>query len=462
MSKKKIISKLKQSLTALLLLFSYHFAVMAAEVEQKKEEDNRPDSYYFKQFQEVFQRIEKDYMQDPKRQEMTDEAINGMLHSLDPYSGYYTDEDLDFFLDQTDGEFGGIGVEIIYDSGAVKVITPIDDLPAYKAGIRAGDYIIGVNGQLVSDMGFNKSVREMRGEPGSKLNLLVISEEENTTKELELKREIVKIKPIKYEIEEEEFGGIAYIRMVAFNHQTSKDLKKAIADIEKTLKKKNKALRGIMLDLRNNPGGLLDQAVEASEYFIDHGIIVSTKGRNPQNDSVMSAGRFVKKAPKVPMVALINSGSASAAEILAGALQDHNRAVIVGTTSFGKGLVQTFTQINKRAAVKLTTAKYYTPNGRSINAKGIEPDVFIENAKVEYAEKEDKKSSFSNSSVKSYLKKYNTEEKASDSAKDKNKDKDKKEFVMSKKYKEDYQYARAYDLMRGLIINNGQTEARGN
>ena len=458
MSKKRIINKLKQSLAALLLLFSYNFSVIAAENEQKKE-DNRSDSYYFKQFQEVFQRIEKDYMQEPKRQEMTDEAINGMLHSLDPYSGYYTDEDLEFFLDQTDGEFGGIGVEIIYDSGAVKVITPIDDLPAYKAGIKSGDYIIGVNGQLVSDMGFNKSVREMRGEPGSKLNLLVISEEDNTTKELELKREIVKIKPIKYEIEEEEFGGIAYIRMVAFNHQTSKDLQKAIADIEKTLKKKNTVLRGIVLDLRNNPGGLLDQAVAVSEYFIDHGVIVSTKGRNPQNDSIMSAGRFVKKAPKVPMVALINSGSASAAEILAGALQDHKRAVIVGTTSFGKGLVQTFTQINKRAAVKLTTAKYYTPSGRSINAKGIEPDVFIENAKVEYAEKEDKKSSFTNSSVKSYLKKYNTEEKTSDSNKDS--DKDKKEFVMSKKYKEDYQYARAYDLIRGLIIN-GQTEARGN
>jgi carboxyl-terminal processing protease len=461
MCKKKIINKFKQIIATILLLFSYNISVIAADNNTKKDEDNHSNSYYFKQFQEVFQRIEKDYMQEPKRQEMTDEAINGMLRSLDPYSGYYTDEDLEFFLDQTDGEFGGIGVEIIYDSGAVKVITPIDDLPAYKAGIKSGDYIIGVNGQLVSDMGFNKSVREMRGEPGSKLNLLVVSEDDNTTKELELKREIVTIKPIKYEIEEEEFGGIAYIRMVAFNHQTSKELKKAITEIEKTLKKKNKALKGIMLDLRNNPGGLLDQAVEVCEYFIDHGVIVSTKGRNPQNDNVMSAGRFVKKAPKVPMVALINSGSASAAEIVAGALQDHKRAVIVGTTSFGKGLVQTFTQINKRAAVKLTTAKYYTPSGRSINGTGIEPDVVIENAKVEYAEKEDKKSSFTNSSVKSYLKKYNTEEKIPDPSKEANQDK--KEFLMSAKYKDDYQYARAYDLIRGLIINNGQTEeTRGN
>ena len=391
-------------------------------------------------------------MQEPERQEMTDEAINGMLRSLDPYSGYYTGEDLAFFLDQTDGEFGGIGVEIIYDSGAVKVITPIDDLPAHKAGIGAGDYIIGVNGQLVSNMGFNKSVQEMRGEPGTTLNLLVVKEDDHITKEIELKREIVKIKPIKFEIEEEEFGGVAYIRIVAFNNQTSKELRKAITEIEKTLKKKQKLLKGIVLDVRNNPGGLLDQAVEVCEHFIDHGIIVSTKGRDSKNDTVISAGRFVPKAPKVPMLVMVNSGTASAAEIVAGALQDHNRAIIVGTTSFGKGLVQTFTQINKRAAVKLTTAKYYTPKGRSINATGIEPDVFIENAKVEYAEKKEKETSFTSSSIKSYLKKYNTEEKVDDIIK--TKDKAEKEYLMSDKYKNDYQYARAYDLIRGLIISH--------
>ncbi|MDG1437054.1 MAG: S41 family peptidase [Rickettsiaceae bacterium] len=423
--------------------------IVLASTETPKEEQ-QPNSYYYKQFQEVFQRIEKDYMQDPKRQEMTDEAINGMLHSLDPYSSYYTGEDLAFFLDQTDGEFGGIGVEIIYDSGAVKIITPIDDLPAYKAGIGSGDYIIGVNGQLVSNMGFNKSVQEMRGKPGSSVNLLVIKEGEHAPKEIDLKREIVKIKPIKFEIEEEEFGGVAYIRIVAFNNQTSKNLKKAVADIEKKLKEKNKELKGIVLDVRNNPGGLLDQAVEVSEYFIDHGVIVSTKGRDDKNNTIISSGRFTKKAPKVPIVVLINSGTASAAEIVAGALQDHNRAIIVGTTSFGKGLVQTFTQINNRAAVKLTTAKYYTPSGKSINAKGIQPDILIENAKVEYAEEEKKDTSFSSSSIKSYLKKYNTEEKAEDMLK---KDEEKPSKTMSEKYKNDYQYARAYDLIRGLIIS---------
>ncbi len=445
-------------------LFILSNTALAKTTQQNPEEDQYPNSYYFRQFQEVFQRIEKDYMQEPKRQEMTNEAINGMLHSLDPYSGYYTGDDLEFFLNQTDGEFGGIGVEIIYDSGAVKVITPIDDLPAHKAGITAGDYIIGVNGKLVSNMGFNKSVKEMRGKPGTKISLLVVKEDDHSTKEIELKREIVKIKPIKFEIEEEDFGGVAYVRIVAFNNQTSKDLKKSIEDIQNTLKKKKKDLKGIILDLRNNPGGLLDQAVAVCEYFVDHGVIVSTKGRDSRKNAVMSAGRFVPKAPQVPIIVLINSGTASAAEIVAGALQDHKRAIIVGTTSFGKGLVQTFTQISKNAAVKLTSAKYYTPNGRSINAKGIIPDIFIENAKVEYAkeEKEKKQTAFSKSSIKSYLKKYNMEEKTADNQlkdndQEEKKLQDKKElekkYVMSNKYKNDYQYARAYDLIRGLIIS---------
>ncbi len=434
----------------LQIIFLFVGANVGFAKNKNVQKEKNLNNYYFRQFQDVFQRIEKDYMQEPKRQEMTDEAINGMLHSLDPYSGYFTDDNLDFFVSQTDGEFGGIGVEIIPDSGAVKVITPIDDLPAHKAEIKAGDYIIGVNGQLVSNMGFNKAIKEMRGNAGTKLNLLVVKEEEHITKEIELIREIVKIKPIKFEVEEDELGGIGYIRIVIFNNQTTPELKKAVIEIEKKLKKKRKKLKGLILDIRNNPGGVLDQAVATSEYFIDHGVVVSTRGRDGKNDTVASAGRFVSKAPKVPMVVIINAGTASAAEIVAGALQDHNRAIILGTISFGKGLVQTFTQISKRAAVKLTTAKYYTPSGRSINATGIEPDIFIENAKVEYAEKEDnKETSFTNSSVKSYLKKYNNDVKLEKDSKEKKA----KEYIMSEKYKNDYQYARAYDLIRGLVVS---------
>jgi carboxyl-terminal processing protease len=434
------------------------FAAAPSEsLDTKKPEKVYPNTYYYKQFQEVFERIEKDYVQDPERQEMTDEAINGMLRSLDPYSAYYTGDDLEFFLSSTEGEFGGIGVEIIYDNGAVKVISPIDDLPAYKVGIRAGDYIVGVNGELVSNMGFNKAVKEMRGEPGTKLNLLILKEDENIPKEVEVTREIVKIKPIKYELEQDELGGIAYLRITAFNKNTVNELKKAVRELEKKSKANNKELRGIILDVRNNPGGLLDQAAYVSEYFLDHGVIVSIQGKKSEDNATISAGRFVPKAPNVPMVVLINSGSASASEIVAGALQDHKRAIIVGTTSFGKGLVQTFTKINKRAGVKLTTAKYLTPNGRSINAKGIQPDIFIDNAKVEFSAKEDKDNPFTKSSVKSYLKKYNNEEKFEQNDKklkeiEKNKLPAKTEHEMSDKYKEDYQYARAYDLIRGLII----------
>ena len=440
------------------LFLSPNNAIAAEAKKEKTKEkqiENQAPSYYCKQFQDILQRVEKDYIGEVDYQSMTDEAINGMLLSLDPYSGYYVDEDLEFFIDQTDGEFGGIGVEIIPDQGALKVISPIDDLPAYKAGIKAGDYIVGVNGQLVSTLGYNKSVRQMRGQPGTRVNLLVVKEDGQTI-EVDLKREVVKITPVKYDLEIDDYGSIGYVRISTFNNQTVNETKKAVKDLAKKSKDRNRELKGIILDVRNNPGGLVDQAVAVAEYFIDHGVIVSTQGKRPEDNLIISAGRFVDKAPKVPMVVLINSGSASSAEILAGALQDHNRAILVGTTSFGKGLVQTFTQINKRAAVKFTTAKYLTPNGRSINAKGIEPDITVENAKVEYPQQKDTKTTvFNESSIKSYLKKYNNDDKAEDKpstnvydASEKVEDHKK----MSEKYQKDYQYARAYDLIRGLII----------
>ena len=220
------------NMTKTLILFvSLICSSVFAEEAEKEKIHNQSPLYYCKQFQDVLQRVGKDYMGEIDYQKMTDEAIDGMLHSLDPYSGYFVDDDLEFFLDQTDGEFGGIGVEIIPDHGAIKVISPIDDLPAHKAGIRAGDYIIGVNGQLVSNLGYNKSVREMRGEPGTKLNLLVAKEEANQTTEIDLTREIIKIKPIKHDLELDEYGGIGYVRISTFNNQTITELKKAIKDL---------------------------------------------------------------------------------------------------------------------------------------------------------------------------------------------------------------------------------------
>lgn len=441
----------------LLLLFITNFTISFAEEKEEEEVKNTmSDQEYYKQFQEVFERVNKDYIQVPDKQKMIDEAINGMLNSLDPHSSYFTGEDLEDILTFTEGEFGGIGVEIMYDSGAIKVISPIDDLPAYKAGIKAGDYIVGVNDELVSSLGANKAVKEMRGAPGTKVKLLVIKEEEPKPQELEITREIVKIKPVKAHLEK---GNIAYIRIITFNNLTISELKDAVKKL-KTESKDN--IQGIILDLRNNAGGILDQAIAVSEYFIDSGIIVTTKGKTQSNNSEVSANKFSPKAPKVPMVVLINGGSASASEIVAGALQDHKRALLLGTKSFGKGSVQSLTQINARAAVKLTIAKYYTPNGRSIQAEGIEPDIIIKPEKIEYAEEKKPNIRFSESSLKNYLKNDNEKDKDKNTSSSKNKDSKKgtktknnkpEEEQLSELYKKDYQFARAYDVIKGLILN---------
>lgn len=440
----------------LRLIITLFFIInsICAFAEGEKETENKiSNQEAYKQFQDVFERIEKDYVQVPDRQKMIDEAINGMLNSLDPHSSYYTDEDLEDIFTFTKGEFGGIGVEIMYDSGAIKIISPIDDLPAFKAGLKGGDYIVGVNDELVSTLGPNKAIKEMRGTPGTKVKLLIIKEEEAKPQELELTREIVKIKPIKAHLEK---NNIAYIRITTFNESTISELKAAV----KKLKTESKDdLKGIILDLRNNAGGILDQAIAVSDYFIDSGVIVTTKGRTISSNSKTKANEFSLKAPKVPMIVLINGNSASASEIVAGALQDHKRAIILGTKSFGKGSVQALTQINSRAAVKLTISKYYTPSGRSIQAEGIEPDILIEPAKVEYPEVKKIDKRFSESSLKNYLKNDNEKNKDNSS---KNKDSKKEtkaknnkqeENELSELYKKDYQFARAYDVITGLIIN---------
>lgn len=440
----------------LRLIIALFFVISSISIfADSKEEATEPENKIsngeaYKQFQDVFERVEKDYVQVPDKQKMIDEAINGMLNSLDPHSSYYTDEDLEDILTFTKGEFGGIGVEIMYDSGAIKIISPIDDLPAFKAGLKGGDYIVGVNNELISSLGPNKAVKEMRGTPGTKVKLLVIKEDEAKPQEIELTREIVKIKPVKAHLEK---NNIAYIRITTFNESTISELKTVV----KKLKAESKDdIKGIILDLRNNAGGILEQAIAVSDYFIDSGIIVTTKGRTESSNSETRANKFSLKAPKVPMIVLINGNSASASEIVAGALQDHKRAMILGTRSFGKGSVQALTQINPRAAVKLTISKYYTPSGRSIQAEGIEPDILIQPAKVEYPEIKKIDKRFSESSLKNYLKNddENRSTKDKDSKKEtKVKDKKQEEEELSELYKKDYQFARAYDVITGLIIN---------
>lgn len=396
---------------------------------------------YFRQFQAVFDRIERDYVTEPDRQKMLDSALEGMLSALDPHSSYFTDADLEEFKNHTKGEFGGIGVEIIYDSGAIKVISPIDDLPAFKAGMKVGDYIIKVNGEMISDLGFNKAVREMRGTPGTKVKLSVARDGLSKPMELELTREIVKINAVKSEID----NDIAYLRIVTFNEKTTQELKKTVNSI----KNKNN-IKGIILDLRNNPGGLLDQSIYVTEYFLKNGDIVSTQGRSVKSIK-FEADPNVEKAPDVPMIVLINGGSASASEIVAGALQDHKRAIILGTKSFGKGSVQSLIPINDRSAMKITTAKYYTPSGRSIQAEGIKPDIEVEQAKIEYPSDKESKNKYSESSLKNHLKNDKIDQKNKNDKEDENKNKS-----LSEKYKNDFQYARAYDLIKALIITQKQ------
>lgn len=398
----------------------------------------------YKKFQTIFEKTLKDYVEDPDKEKMLDEAITGMVSSLDSYSTYMKGEELESFVEWHKGEFGGIGVEIVYEGAyAIKIISPIDDLAADRAGIQAGDHIIAVNGKAIADIGHYKAVKTLRGEPGTKVNVTIVRDGESKVRDFELTREIVKLKAVKHRRD----GDVGYIRIATFNDTIMKEFKKSMKAI---IEESKEPLKGIILDLRNNPGGLLEQGVGVSEYFLDSGEIVSMKGRIPESNSVFSASKFVAKAPKVPVVVLINGGSASASEIVAGALQDHKRAVIMGTKSFGKASVQLFMPMEGgKSALYLTIAKYYTPKGRAINGEGITPDILVEQVKIPYGDNEKADSTKNNKVINSYLK----DAKKPKSKSDDKDSKDKKEKPkMSDMYKKDYQYSRAYDLILGLSL----------
>ncbi len=435
----------------LFLILFWLFLIPSAYAEKP---DNKA---IYQKFQEIFEKTQRDYAEEPDKQKMLDAAIAGMVSSLDPYSNYMKGDELEGFVDWAKGEFGGIGVEIISEgSSAIKIISPIEDLAADKAGIKAGDYIIAVNGQAIANIGHLKAVKTLRGEPGTKVKVTIVREGENKVREFELTRDIVKLKSVKYNRD----GDIAYLRITTFNEVVIGDLKKAMKSI---IEKSKNPIKGIILDMRNNPGGLLDQGVAVSEYFLDSGEIVSLKGRIPESNNVYSASKFVPKAPKVPVVVLINGGSASASEIVAGALQDHKRAIILGTKSYGKGSVQMFMPMDGgTSALYLTIGKYYTPNGRCINGKGIIPDIIIEQVKIEYPKQNEVDKKISDVVIKSYLK-DNADAKTKESTEENNKDQqavdsDKKEEYkyekpqMSDMYKNDYQYSRAYDLIYGMSV----------
>jgi carboxyl-terminal processing protease len=320
-------------------------------------------------FGDVFERVRADYVEKPDDGKLVEAAINGMLSSLDPHSTYMDAKDFRDMQVQTRGQFGGLGIEVTMEDGLVKVVAPIDDTPAAKAGVQAGDLIAKLDGEEVKGMTLNQAVDKMRGAVSTPIKLTIIRKGADKPLELTLTRDIINIKSVRARVESDDIG---YIRITSFSEQTGDGLKKAIADLTKQIGEDK--LKGFIIDLRNNPGGLLDQAIDVSDAFLDRGEIVSTRGRNPEETERRNA-RPGDLATNKPVIVLVNGGSASASEIVAGALQDHKRATILGSLSFGKGSVQTVIPVSGNAAIKLTTARYYTPSGRSIQAKGIQPDI---------------------------------------------------------------------------------------
>ena len=356
MKKKAIIN----FLTFILTLFLFSQKVISSENELYEKIDV---------FGEVLEKINKEYVDEINQSDSMDSAINGLLQSLDPYSGYMSPEIFNEMQTETSGEFGGLGIEVTMESGVVKVISPIDDTPASKAGIKAGDYIVKINNTQVQGKSLSEAVDLMRGPVGTAIELTIRRRGEKKALTFNVTREIIQIKSVKADLLEKNIG---YIRLTSFNENSSGQIKKEINKFEK-----NKNLKAYILDLRNNPGGLLSQAIKISDFFLDNGEIVSTKSRQQSENRKWFAKKGDLTKGKTILV-LINYGSASASEIVAGALKDHKRAILIGENSYGKGSVQSIIPLKNKGAIRLTVAKYYLPSGESISEVGVSPDIEID------------------------------------------------------------------------------------
>ena len=326
-------------------------------------------------FGDVFERIRADYVEEVTDEELVEAAVNGMLTSLDPHSSFLNARNFKDMQVQTKGQFGGLGIQVSMEEGLVKVISPIDDTPAFRAGIKSGDYITHLDGEPVLGLTLDQAVEKMRGPVDSDIKLIIRRQGTPDPINVTLTRAIIKVESVRQRVE----GNVGYLRITSFTENTEAGLKRAIQRIKETA---DTDIVGYVLDMRNNPGGLLDQAIAVSDAFLEKGEIVSTRPRDHEQSSRYNA-RPGDLVDGKPVVVLINGGSASASEIVAGALQDHRRAVIMGTKSFGKGSVQTIIPLTGYGAIRLTTARYYTPSGRSIQAKGIDPDIIVDQAKLE-------------------------------------------------------------------------------
>jgi carboxyl-terminal processing protease len=390
-------------------------------------------------FGDVFEKIRSDYVERPDEQKLIESAINGMLTSLDPHSSYMDAKSFHDMQVQTRGEFGGLGIEVTQEDGLIKVVTPIDDTPASRAGIMSGDIITAIDGENVQGLSLNQAVDKMRGAPETSVTLKIVRGANKDPQDIKLTRAVIQIKSVRGH---QEGGDIGYIRITQFNEQTFDGVRAEIQKFQAEIPAAK--FKGYILDLRNNPGGLLDQSIAVVNCFLDRGEIVSTRGRNPDETMRYNAHPGDLSKGK-PVVVLINGGSASASEIVAGALQDHKRATVVGTRSFGKGSVQTIIPLGQNnGAVRLTTARYYTPSGRSIQAKGIEPDVIVlQDVPDEFKGKDDTKGE---ASLKGHLKNGDDEKGGS-------------QAYVPPDPKNDKQLIAAEDILRGVFKANNVVSA---
>src|SRR6056300_1419313 len=427
----KIILNKNNSFFIILLFFLNFLYFSMIEV---KAQNNRQETYkQLNLFGDVFQRVQEQYVEEITDKELIESAISGMLQSLDPHSSYLSPESYKDMQVKTKGAFGGLGIEITMEDGFVKVVSPIDDTPAANAGMKSGDLIIGIDGESIKGLTINEAVSKLRGPVNSKVTITVVRDKEDPF-EIEIVRDVIKIRSVKHEV----INEIGYVRLTTFSDTTTSGMEKSINEIRKELGDK---FQGLILDLRNNPGGLLNHSISVADSFLDQGEIVSTQGRKSDDTSRI----FAKKGDIIdgkPLIVLINSGSASASEIVAGALKDHGRAIIVGTRSFGKGSVQSIIPLPGNGAMRLTTARYYTPSGISIQAKGIEPDI-----KVEAGLTETNKEANQNRREENLRGALDKKELESNEQKNKKSDASPVEKLL-----QDNQISRAVDLIKGIHL----------
>ncbi len=430
----------------LIAVISMLLVIIGVGAQRKCVAEGKIDYDSIELFTDVLAIVKKSYVEEVDTKKLIYGAINGMLASLDPHSSFMPPDVYKEMKIETKGAFGGLGIEITIKDGLLTVISPIEDTPAFKAGIKAGDQILKIEDKFTKDMSIMDAVKRMRGTKGTKVTITIMREGLDKPKDYTLVRDVIQVKSVKFKTLDEGYG---YIRIAQFQEKTDDDLANAL----KVLKEQNGGnLRGLVLDLRNDPGGLLDQAVKVADHFIDSGLIVYTEGREVDSKMKFSASKKTKE-PHYPIVVLINSGSASASEIVAGALQDHNRAVAMGTQSFGKGSVQTIIPLTDDSGLRLTTARYFTPNGRSIQAKGITPDIVVESIELPTEEKKEGM----HIREKDLDNHFETEGKQ---PKEEKKPVKAPAYKQDEQIKSDYQVLRALDLLKGWEILKNISKAK--